>query len=378
MVATTCKHVRPWRSLFRPAILLLVEFIAIGNAQDMISPRYADVKAGATIQILLEKPLQTLGDAVECHVGRFVVPAVAHPGGARLSCTAPPAPDLAPGAVDVYAQGDDGRLSKTLQLTYLDLSAPPTLTRAIPRSGNAHDESPVHVFGSNFAPFSGDSMACLFGEVTTPATFVTPTEVTCYAPKLASRSVPSLTVSLQVTLDGSTFSKPGEVAFTIYNPRVRATITSVIPDSGPIAGGELVEVNGIGFAPAEQPDGSVSRLRCFFGEVHTVATFVSSELVRCEAPAQRGGTRILPLTVGELGGPLSSETRYSYYDQEQPPVVTAAFPPFADAHVPPEVELVGSGFAPLGVMLRCSFGHGLTTVRAVAPVEAAEISLIST
>ena len=148
-------------------------------------------------------------------------------------------------------------------------------------------------------------------------------------------------------------------------------------------GGLELDLHGFGFFPASTADGR-GALFCKFGALPlTNASFVSSSLLRCAAPASPQ-PQTVQLSVVALGDvvtmrPLESTPFAFTFYANAPPIVTALSPTFGDLVFPPAaIELTGRGFAPLGAPLTCAFGddHSVrtaatfvsaTTLRCAAP-----------
>lgn len=101
-------------------------------------------------------------------------------------------------------------------------------------------------------------------------------------------------VDIAVTNNLVDFATNRELSFK-YDPL--ALIYSVLPRAGPLSGGTAIRVIGTNFV--DRPDG----LLCRFGDVVTMATYVSSEQIRCESPKQRYSvaTEVSRLTSGGTG-----------------------------------------------------------------------------
>ena len=348
------------------ATLLLSAVAAI-----VIEPEYADVHGGATLTLTLARayPSSSL-QRPHCVFGAVWVPAVlvSHHAGSSLRCTVPASPDLASHAVSVMAgeRSEVGDLLLSEQgeteatLVYYKAAELPTLSAVSPSAGRASEPTEVRLFGSNFAPLGGGTARCAFGAVgLSVATFVSPTELKCESPVVEGDTH---SVAVEVSNDGYGFSPQQAVLYTFGNPETEPQLRKVVPDLGPLVGAQL-ELHGYGFYPALQARGRGGALVCDFGGglPSTNATFVTSTLLRCKAPASKQ-PQTVTLTVRALGpvagmAPLRSTARAFTYYADAPPTVTSASPAYGDlAQPPPYVQLEGRGFAPLGDRLTCAFG----------------------
>ena len=123
-----------------------------------------------------------------------------------------------------------------------------------------------------------------FGEgAVSPATFVTAKLVRCVAP-----SVDTNRGATSVKLSVGFFGAEGEVAagqrstsalFTYYEQGLTPSVSSIRPSYADLASSAPLTLSGSGFAPL---GGS---LRCRFGSALTRASFVSTSIMRCDAPA---------------------------------------------------------------------------------------------
>ena len=350
-------------------ILLLSAVAAI-----VIEPEYADVHGGATLTLTLAHAHpSTSMQRPHCVIGEVWVPAVlvSHNAGSALRCTVPASPDLASHAVSVMAgeRSESGDLLLSEQgetqatLVYYKAAELPTLSAVSPSAGLAGAPTEVRLFGSNFAPLGGGIARCAFGAVgLSVATFVSPTELKCESPVVEGDTH---SVAVQVSNDGYRFSPQQAALYTFGNPETEPQLRKVVPDLSPLVGAQL-ELHGYGFYPAAQARGrgGPGALVCDFGGglPPTNASFVTSTLLRCKAPASPQ-PQTVTLSVRALGAaegmvPLRSTARAFTYYADAPPTVTAASPSYGDmAEPPPYVQLAGRGFAPLGGRLTCAFGE---------------------
>ena len=135
----------------------------------------------------------------------------------------------------------------------------------------------VNVTGSGFSARAAllGYVWCRFNSTSISAAWRSSTELHCIAPRHSAGAV-SVEVTQseqQYTADGLGFEFEVVAAYSVY------------PNSGPVAGGTLVEVAGAGI---ELPD--ARGLFCQFGSAEPVAaTHTSRELVLCVVPPSEGG-----------------------------------------------------------------------------------------
>ena len=252
----------------RWAVLALLCAPATSSDELTVTPAYADVRGGQPLLLTLGSAAYLDLEQPHCIIGGQKVAAVPLAGGAQLSCTAVPAPNLQPGAVTIST---DAAPTASTSLTYYDESILPQLSAVLPRSSRAASASLLHVFGSNFAPL-GHTLQCAFGsDGLSRATFVSPTELVCSSP---ASTAATHSVVLAVTLDGNSFSgdnavEEEAVVFTTSDGTTAPSLTKLTPNLGALEAGTLIDVTGSHFAPV---DGATAGdgLVCKFGELQAV------------------------------------------------------------------------------------------------------------
>jgi IPT/TIG domain len=180
-------------------------------------------------------------------------------------------------AVTVTSPGGTSPVSPSAFFFY---AAPPTLTGITPVLGPSAGGITVTLTGTNLL----NATAVLFGS--TPATALTAvssTQITATAPAGAG------TAQVTVVTPGGT-SDP--VAFTYL---AAPTLTSVVPDNGPVFAGTVVTLTGTGFSTATAVQ---------FGTVLVSFTAASDTQIAATAPA--GPTGTVPVTITTPGGTSNS------------------------------------------------------------------------
>ena len=125
----------------------------------------------------------------------------------------------------------------------------PTVTKVSPNSGPTTGGTSITITGTGFV--SGATVAIgqgsgLSGAIAaTNVNVVSPTEITATTGGAAKAG----TFSLFVTTSGGTSAANAGDNFTYNIPAVVPTVTAVSPNSGPIAGGTPITINGTGFIP---------------------------------------------------------------------------------------------------------------------------------
>ena len=153
--------------------------------------------------------------------------------------------------------------------------------------------------------------------------------------------------ALELSLDGMHFSATSTQVSCVDAP----SNVSISPASGPIRGGTSVEVSGSGIPAA-------AGIACRFGARRTAAVWVSSFLVKCEAPASSSGPQVVDVTleagmVTLLGStPEAGALSFAY---EEDAVVTSVMPTALQHGGTVTLDVEGAGFKD-SPLLRCSIG----------------------
>ncbi|KAK7253707.1 hypothetical protein SO694_00002342 [Aureococcus anophagefferens] len=268
-----------------------------------------------------------------------------------LTCAAPAwTPTLPSDAVVVAAvcavDGADVAVGPPAQLEYVD---PVEVYRADPSFGSDRGGTTVSLKGANF-PNAVD-LACVFGESSVPATWVSSVEIECATPAAPFPATVAVAASL-----GGLRSSHSSASFAYVSPTV---VRSAAPLETTHLGGAVVNVTGDRF------DGN-SKTTCDFGGLRVPATVVNASLLRCVAPARPPGAitvhvRVFRDVVGSFP--------FSYVLGEAVVAVSPTGGPTTGGGV---VRVRGSGFTTTtlicfdGVSARTTFVSS-SEVRAVAP-----------
>lgn len=187
----------------------------------------------------------------------------------EIQCLVPPAGVQRSVSVSLRFGGTQRAVSTNQTFTY-DVHA--TIRQIRPSIGWNRGGTRVTVDGSGLA--FGSSTRCMFGDIASVATFVSPSQLVCESPAvISSRRVSFSVVSDRVALPSSTKLTFEYVAL--------AVVQSLAPMIGPHAGGSEVVLNGSFGALLRVPD----QLFCAFGENgYTSAKVASKSIVRCTSP----------------------------------------------------------------------------------------------
>lgn len=136
-----------------------------------------------------------------------------------------------------------------------------------PEAAWTKGNSLVNIFGGPF--FNSSGLFCSFGDIRTPASFVSPNQISCFTP---SHEVG--THALEVSQNGQDFTRWG-YPFSFYHA---SRVDSIHPTYGPARqAGTKVIVRGENFVNS-------TALRCRFDSVVVPAVFISSSEVHCHTP----------------------------------------------------------------------------------------------
>jgi len=158
--------------------------------------------------------------------------------------------------------------------------APPTVTSVLPNSGPASGATPVTIAGTGFTGATGVK----FGTASASFSVTNDTQI------MATSPAGSGTVDVTVTTPFASSATSSADLFT-YLPT--PTITSVVPNVGPLAGGTAVTITGTNLAGATA---------LHFGTLTaTISTDTSTQITTTSPAASAPGT--VDVTVTSAGGP---------------------------------------------------------------------------
>ncbi|MGW2694961.1 IPT/TIG domain-containing protein [Streptomyces sp. NPDC001296] len=184
-----------------------------------------------------------------------------------------------------------------------------------PSQGSTGGGTLVTITGTNLS----NTSAVTFGtKAATSVTNVSPTQVTAVSP------AGSGTVGVTVTTPGGT-SNP--LSFFYLNPPFKSSLSAT---SGPLAGGNSININGVGLSTAT----SVS-----FGGVTATPTVVSDSVISVTVPAGTvaGSVSVSVTTAGGTNNGLS----YTYVDV---PTITTVSPSSGSTSGGTAVTITGTNF----------------------------------
>eukprot|EP00300_Choanocystis_sp_HF-7_P024547 c2602_g1_i1.p1 GENE.c2602_g1_i1~~c2602_g1_i1.p1 ORF type:complete len:1704 (-),score=279.63 c2602_g1_i1:25-5001(-) len=190
----------------------------------------------------------------------------------QIQCTTPPGTDVVDFALESkdteYRKNSDGKL---MTFTYVSANEV-DLFAAFPSFTDVEvPGTSVLLSGSGFVP----GTLCRFGDEITPSHFVSEHSIKCDAPMRYHAEIVPISVSHDA---GRTWS--GQLTRFEY----RAIVQDVVPSIGPLEGGNVIVITGIGFSPRVS--------LCLFGNTFVTAIFRSSNELACIVPASDVAARV--------------------------------------------------------------------------------------
>lgn len=226
------------------------------------------------------------------------------------------------GKVDVTVTNPDGT-DAVLVSAFTYTSSSPTVSGVSPSSGPIAGGTAVTVAGTNFV--SGATVS-FGGTAATGVSFVSSTQLRATTPAHAAGAV-----SVAVTNpDGGSATLAS--AFT-YATATSPTVSSVSPNSGPVAGGTTVTITGTNFA---------SGATISFGGVAALnVSFVSSTQLKATTPAHAAGTVNVAVTNPDnVSAALSNGFSYA----SSTPTVGSVSPVSGPADGGTQITITGTNF----------------------------------
>ncbi len=192
----------------------------------------------------------------------------------------------------------------------------PTITTIAPTTGPIAGGTTVVITGTNL---TGGTVT--FGSLAATCTVNSATQITCTTPAHAAGPVDVVVT----TPGGPATSKDG---FTYVSA---PTLTSIAPNSGPVAGGTTVVITG-----ANLTGGTVT-----FGGLAATCTVNSATQITCATPAHPAGP--VDVVVTTPGGTATFTGGFTYIPA---PTITTLFPNSGPVEGGTEVVIVGTNFLP--------------------------------
>ncbi|RHY28711.1 hypothetical protein DYB32_005759 [Aphanomyces invadans] len=287
------------------------EFVPSPTVVDVASPGTSSLTGGRDIEILGFH----LEFVAECVIGSASVPAFVMEN--SVHCMSPP--QQGPGSYVIVLSSPFGRVDTKRSVLYVadiptsavagenDMNRP-ELLQVFPTVVETSGGVVLRVLGTGFQ--NTRRLVCQFGYERIAASFVSPTLITCVAP----RHVPG-TVVVEVASDGVTFSLSGTQVQVVHD----VVVTSLSPSHGSRGGGTLVTVYGNHFRPDS------AHLVCRFGPVRVVAAFLSPTSIQCKTPPQED-TAANAVLVHASNNNASFSSHGAFFLYASTPRITSVWP----------------------------------------------------
>ena len=273
---------------------------------------------------------------------------VVNAAGTQLTATVPPG--TTNGTVPVALSNPAGAATSSSPITYTYVFAQPTVSSISPTSGSPAGGTPVNVSGNAFA----GATSVKFGGAAAHFVVNSDNSLIATAPSGTSGSVADITV----TGPGGTSITSSADQFT-YGP----IVTGVSPNSGGIAGGTSVVIQGAQLSGATAVAFGATAASSF--------TVTSATSITAVSPPGTTGSVNVTVTTSRGATPLSPVDTYTYINPT--PVVTGLSPANGSPSGGTSVSVTGSSFVGatsvnFGSTPATSFiVNSATSITAVAP-----------
>lgn len=214
----------------------------------------------------------------------------------HLRCVAPEAAESGVVNVSVIVDGVTFETGSDVVFHY---TRPPSIAFLEPSWGFKNSGTTVVLHGEGLAKSA--QLACSFGidGLVLPGTFISEWNISCAVP--AGIDIGAHLVS--VTMNGGDFTATGTTFAVLEEPN----ILSILPASGPYAGGTAVHVSGINF---ERSYGHT----CLFGTTEVAGQWESSTSMWCTTPpGNRGDSVSFSVTLD--GSAYSTSLNFHFWDR---------------------------------------------------------------
>ncbi|MBI1852155.1 MAG: IPT/TIG domain-containing protein [Planctomycetes bacterium] len=201
-------------------------------------------------------------------------------------------PAASAGTVDVTVVSAGGA-SATTGADQFTFVGTPTVSSLSPNSGSVWGGTPVAITGANLS----GATSVLFGDTGAGFTVDSDTSITAISPPGEAPD----TVRVTVTSIGGTSAISPAARFTYTAP---PTITGVSPATGPVRGGETVDVLGTNLP---------SDAMVWFGDTSaTVVSRTGSSQIQVQTPPGSAIGQVVDVSVTESGGIATLANAYTY------------------------------------------------------------------
>jgi hypothetical protein len=302
-----------------------------------LAPTSGPVSGGRTVTITGTNLTDTSGVTF----GGTAVTSVRVESATRVTCVTPA---HAAGAVNVVLTAPGGAVTSTSGYTYTSVVAAPTITSLARNQGPDAGGRMVTITGTNLTGTSGVTFG---GTAATLVTVVSPTTVTCVTPAHAAG-----VVDVVVTVPGDSVTMSDGYHF--MSP---PSITSMTPNSGPVAGDTTVTITGIGLDPSSIVT---------FGGTDVTPFFFNRNFteLRCVTPSHAAGLVDVEVT-SLFRGAVTSTGGYTYTSVVAAPTITSLAPTSGSVAGGKTVTITGTNLT--GTSSVTFGGTAATLVTVVSP-----------
>jgi hypothetical protein len=305
-------------------------------------PPSGTVAGGTVVSLVGENFTETVGN-LSCLFGSVMVPATVL-SDRKLQCLAPPMASAGMMTVGVVRGAE--AISLTSRLLSFEYLLELMVFSVSPLLSSWHGGASVTITGFAFSPNA--DLECLFGNLTAPARWFSPSQLICVTPPLPAAEMDATSVPLSLGLNGVDF-KPLGLNLT-FLPSVE--ITSISPALGLISGGTPIILGLSGLTAVK------AKVECLFSwtsmwapkRVATVAIIVNSSDLHCVTPQGDEG----PANVSVVADGIVLSEIPADFTFIGTPTIASVEPQSGTRAGGTVVNFTGEGF--VGSLLSCSFG----------------------
>ena len=287
-----------------------------------VSPSSGPTAGGSTVEI----SGTNFVNGVTVKVGGAACTSVNFISSSSLTCRVPAG---SVGPVDVVATNPDGKSATRINgFTYWSNLAP-VLSSVFPNYGAVVGGTVATVKGANFV---AGALVQIGGIDCASSTFVDSSTLTCVTPAFSygQKSVVVINADGQATVPPSTLTP----ATSFTYGATQASVASVSPNYGPIAGGTTVTINGSNF---------LSGATAYIGGVACATTsFVNFSTLTCVTPASSYGTK--SVEVYNADGVVSTTLVGGFSYSGGTPAISAVSPITGPISGGTTITVLGSNF----------------------------------
>ena len=224
------------------------------------------------------------------------------------------------GAKSVAVTTVGGTFTKASAFTYI---AAPTIKTVSPASGPIAGGTALKITGTNF--IAGATSVKVNGVAATSVVVVSPTSITAISPTGTTGST-NVVADVVVETLGGTVTKVSAFTFA-----AAPTLTTVSPDSGPLAAGTAITITGTNFIA-----GATVKVN---GVAATSVVVVSATSITAKTPAGTAGARSVAVTT--VGGTETLESGFTYVAK---PTIASISPTSGSTSGDTEITITGTNF----------------------------------